>query len=199
MRFIAGALTFAYFVGASTAFSVGINNPRLTITRPAYSFESASTTALSMIESDFPSAMPAQPEMTMTEKLIDSATVYIDRIESQMGEGVSPPPEIEALRAARDDGDPTKVTSVMYELMIEVGMTYDQDPETGTLTPTEWDIKENLEIPEVKREFALLYDYGMKLISRGMLDVDTCKDIVMTRLIARTGQTPEDFDAWLGY
>lgn len=67
------------------------------------------------------------------------------------------------------------------------------------LSPTEFDIKNNLEIPEVKSEFKQLYEYGMQLIQRGLIGVDDCKQIVKNRLIDRTGLSPEEFDKWLGY
>ena len=84
-------------------------------------------------------------------------------------------------------------------IFTEQGMTYDIDAETGMLKPTQFDIKSNLDIPEVKAEFKHLYSYGMELIKRGLIDLDTCKDIVKKRLIDRTGMSPEEFDKWLGY
>jgi hypothetical protein len=78
-------------------------------------------------------------------------------------------------------------------------MMYDVDPDTGVLTPTQFDIKNNLDIPEVKAEFNHLYSYGMELIKRGMIDLDVVKETVKKRLIERTGLSPEEFDAWLGY
>ena len=78
-------------------------------------------------------------------------------------------------------------------------MRYDIDPETGRLSPTQFDIKENLDVPEVKAEFKHLYSYGMELIKRGLLSLDTGKEVVTKRLIDRTGLTPEEFDKWLGY
>lgn len=81
----------------------------------------------------------------------------------------------------------------------EQGMKYDVDANTGVLTPTQFDIKNNLDVPEVKAEFNHLYKYGMELIRRGMIDVEVAKDVVKTRLIERTGLTPEEFDEWLGY
>lgn len=78
-------------------------------------------------------------------------------------------------------------------------MTYDIDPETGKLSPTQFDIKNNLDVPEVKAEFKHLYEYGMQLIERGLIDIDTVKDVAKTKLISRTGLSPEEFDKWLGY
>lgn len=82
---------------------------------------------------------------------------------------------------------------------IEQGMMYDVDADTGVLTPTQFDIKNNLDIPEVKAEFKHLYTYGMELIKRGMIDLETAKECVKTRLIERTGLSPEEFDEWLGF
>ena len=84
-------------------------------------------------------------------------------------------------------------------MKLEQGMTYDQDPETGVLTPTGYDIKSNLDTPEVKSEFSYLYKYGMNLIAKGVVDIDTVKSIVKERLIERTGLSPEEFDEWMGF
>lgn len=43
------------------------------------------------------------------------------------------------------------------------------------------------------------HKYGMTLIARGVVDIETVKAIVKKGLIERTGLTPEEFDAWLGY
>ena len=160
------------------------------------------STALQMSDfgSDFGSLMPEKPEQTLEEKLMESATTYIVTLEGQLADGVEPPEALEKLRRARDEkADAKTLAARTYELMIEQGMTYDQDPETGVLTPTEWDITENLETPEVKKEFSYLYQYGINLIGRGLLDEEDGKEIVLEGLIKRTGKTPEEFDAWLGY
>ncbi|EJK58263.1 hypothetical protein THAOC_21629 [Thalassiosira oceanica] len=156
---------------------------------------------MSDLGSDFASAMPAKPELSMKEKLEESATVFIADIESRLADGVDAPPEIEALKEARDspDSDEKLLALRIYELMIEQGMLYDIDAETGKLSLTNFDIKNNLDIPEVKAEFAHLYKYGMQLIGRELIDLETCKELVQKRLIDRTGLTPEEFDEWLGY
>lgn len=69
----------------------------------------------------------------------------------------------------------------------------------GTLTPTNFVIKEGLDIPEVKAEFSHLYKYGMAMMNTGLLTADQVKDTVLERLIKRTGLEPEEFDKWLGY
>mmetsp|Transcript_4281 Transcript_4281/g.9366 ORF Transcript_4281/g.9366 Transcript_4281/m.9366 type:complete len:217 (-) Transcript_4281:235-885(-) len=158
------------------------------------------TTTLKMSDFDFPSAMPEKPQQTMQEKLEESATQFIADLSTRLGDGVDPPPEMEALKKARDEGsDEITLATKIYELMIEQGMLYDIDAENGRLTPTQFDIKANLEIPEVKSEFKHLYEYGMELIKRGLIELDTCKGIVEKRLIDRTGLSPEEFDKWLGY
>eukprot|EP01082_Thalassiosira_pseudonana_P002361 g1885.t1 g1885 contig11:270496-271551(+) len=158
-------------------------------------------TTLQMSDFDFPSAMPEKPTLSPEDKLRESATTFIADITARLGKGVEEPPELEALRVVRDgEGSDVKVLALkIYELMIEQGMKYDVDANTGVLTPTQFDIKNNLDVPEVKAEFNHLYKYGMELIRRGMIDVEVAKDVVKTRLIERTGLTPEEFDEWLGY
>lgn len=160
---------------------------------------SASSFQLNM-ESDFGTAMPDKPEMSFNEKMADAATQFIVDIESRLAEGVSAPPELEDLRKARDsNADGQELALKIYILLIEQGMLYDSDPDTGLLALTNFNIKEGLEIPEVKQEFAYLYKYGMGLISKGVVDIDTIKEVVKERLIDRTGLSPEEFDKWLGY
>ena len=167
---------------------------------PATFTSSSTTTTLKMLESDFASAMPDKPQMTKHEQMIDNATKFIADIENRLGEGVKAVPELEALRQARDSDADDKILAIrVYELMIEQGMTYDQDAETGVLAETNFDIKNNLDVPEVKNEFGYLYKYGMNLCLAGVMEVDEVKDIVKKRLIDRTGLSPEEFDAWLGY
>jgi hypothetical protein len=129
------------------------------------------------------------------------ATQFIADISSRLDDGVLPPPELEALRIARDADDSNEQLLALriYELMIEQGMTYDIDAENNRLKYTQFDIKQNLDVPEVKGEFKHLYSYGIELIKRGLIDLDTCKAVVKRRLIDRTGLSPEDFDKWLGY
>ena len=156
---------------------------------------------MSSMESDFGTAMPEKPKQTLLEKLNESATNFIVTLESRLANGVEAPPELQQLRSARDSSDTTEkeLVKLIYELMIEQGMCYDEDAETGKLSPTDFDIPNNLEVPEVKQEFSHLYKYGMGLVQQNLMDVDTCKSIVETRLIKRTGLTPQKFDEWLGY
>ena len=152
---------------------------------------------------DFPSAMPAKPQPSVEEKMAQSADDFIVTMTAALGTKHmdSAPPELQGLKALRDQGvtDPSLLAIQMYELMIERGMRYDADPETGALSPTEFDIPSNLDVPEVKDEFGYLYKYGMMLMDRGLLTADQVKTTVLERLIKRTGLTPEKFDEWLGY
>ena len=158
------------------------------------------TTRLQM-ESDFASAMPEAPQKSLREFLEEAADKTISTVSGSLGEGVEAVPELDALRKLRDDDSCSNeaLSLGIYELMIERGMTYDEDPEHGTLTPTDFDIQSNLDVPEVKAEFLYLYKYGMNLIARGLVSTEGIKDVVEKRLIARTGKSPKDFDAWLGF
>jgi hypothetical protein len=145
--------------------------------------------------------MPTKHEIPLEERMQQAATEFIATLTDRLGEGVEPPhPELDALKEARDSGaKPEVIATRIYELMIEQGMLYDTDPETGIMTPTVWNITENLEAPEVKKEFFYLYQYGMGLIAKGYVGIDKVKTIVKERLINRTGKTPEEFDEWLGF
>jgi len=155
---------------------------------------------MSDLESDFPSAMPEKPKVSFQGQMEQSATTFMADIESRLAEGVTAPPELEDLRAARDAGaDAGELALKIYILLIEQGMLYDSDPETGELDYTNVDIKANLDVPEVKQEFAYLYNYGIGLIGKGAVDIDVMKEAVKKRLIERTGLSPEKFDEWLGY
>jgi len=152
-------------------------------------------------ESDFASAMPEAPQLTLREFLEQAADRTISNVQGSLAEGVVAVPELDALRKLRDSGTATdeELSCAIYALMIERGMTYDEDPDTGVLTPTEFVVKDNLDVPEVKEEFSYLYRYGMSLISKGLVSVDNVKKIVTDRLIARTGLDPVAFDDWLGF
>merc|ERR1711865_1306896 len=163
---------------------------------------SSSSSALALA-SDFGPAMPEKPEQSLEEKLQHSAYEFIASMENALSDTPEiAPPELAWLKAARKNPNSTvaDLTKLVYELMIERAMLYDEDTDTGALTLTQFtDLPNNLDIPEVKKEFAFLYTYGMNLMKREMLDSDTVKAIVVTRLIKRTGLTPEEFDTWLGY
>ncbi|KAG7355715.1 hypothetical protein IV203_000401 [Nitzschia inconspicua] len=142
--------------------------------------------------------MPEKPELSLEEKMNQSADDFIVNMESVLGD-TEPPPELQALKVAREkNAGVEEITLKVYELMIERGMRYDENPDGG-LTPTDFDIPNNLDVPEVQEEFAHLYRYGMMLMNRGLLTADQVKQTVIERLIKRTGLTPEEFDEWLGY
>ena len=147
--------------------------------------------------------MPEAPKLSKREFLLQAAENCLATVRGSLGDGVEPVPEIATLEkmieSEESDVSDEELSMAIYELMIERGMTYDEDPDTGILTPTNFNIQENLDVPEVQAEFGYLYNYGMNLISKGLVSTDNMKKIVTERLIARTGKTPEEFDAWLGY
>lgn len=148
---------------------------------------------------DFPSAMPEKPQLSLQDKMGQSADDFVANMVAVLGE-TKPPPELEALKAARENNaGAEEIAMRVYELMIERGMLYDEDPDTGALTPTDFDVPNNLDVPEVRQEFDHLYKYGMMLMEKGLISVDEVKTTVVERLVKRTGLTPEEFDAWLGY
>jgi len=145
--------------------------------------------------------MPQKPELTLEEKMNQSADQFVENMINALSDGVDPPPELEAVKEARKRNASTaEITVKVYELMIERAMLYDEDPDTGALSVTGFtDIPSLLQIPEVKKEFKHLYSYGMMLMNRKLISKDILKEIVIQRLINRTGLSPEEFDKWLGY
>lgn len=114
------AAASAASVGAFS-FSAGVQRCRRS-SRMVPVAAGAVSTALRMSDDDdfaFPSAMPVKPQQTMKEKLEDSATQFIADLTARLGDGVAPPPEMEALRQARDaDSDESVLALRIYELMI---------------------------------------------------------------------------------
>ena len=202
MKFISILLLISTSIRKKTnAFIVPINRFQSSFSTSLFSshqlfYSKGQSDATKLRMSDFASAMP---EQTFEDKMNNSADKYLFEIRENLGEDVPPPPELEALSKARENGaDAKEIATKTYELMIEQGMLYDVD-ENNVLTPTQYDIKNNLEVPEVKSEFKRLYEYGMSLAQNGLIGVETVKEIVVKRLIERTGLTPEEFDKWLGY
>lgn len=144
--------------------------------------------------------MPEKPTLTVAEDLQQKSENFVLDIRGKLADGVAEPPEIAALEEACRSDNVQEISKRLYELLIEVGMSYDKDPTMGNMTPTNFtDIPGNLEEPAVKSEFSYLYRYGMGLIANELLDVDDVKAIVHERLIQRTGLSPEEFDQWLGF
>lgn len=176
------------------------------------------------MESDFTSAFPFPPNvtqqqlMTVEERIVKQADDFCRQVRGALGIDVEPPPELLQLEDELESLDMTTTTTtdepassstssqthrlakLMYELMIECGLRYDKDPETGIMTPTQFDdIPSYLDIPEVQKEFYHLYSYGIQLITLNLLTIDEVKEIAQTRIIPRTGLEPTEFDAWLGF
>jgi len=183
---------------SSASLPMGIETSQMVVTSTRRHKSILSSTDFS---SDFGSAMPEKPEITLEEKMNQSADDFIENMTNALSEkSTTPPPELEALKEARKKNAPTsEITVKVYDLMIERAMLYDEDPDTGSLSPTGFDIPDNLDVPEVNKEFKHLYSYGMMLMKKGLLDGEGLKEIVLERLVKRTGLSPEEFDKWLGY
>lgn len=157
-------------------------------------------TSSNQMESDFGSAMPEKPQISPDDFMRMSAENFVLSMRGSLADGLQEPPELQVLEGALENGAGANELALrIYELMIERGMRYDVAPETGTLTETQFDVPNNLDVAEVRQEFLHLYTYGMNLIRNGLITVEDTKKIVAERLIPRTGLTPEAFDEWLGF
>ena len=166
-------------------------------------FDDGEAKSVDVVISDATDTNSINVEILKKESFLNDAKQLIESIENGLAAGGVdvPPPELVALKSAVDDISTTShlLSKRIYELLIEKGMRYDLDPATGRLSPTEFDIKKNLETPAVKNEFRRQYSYGMQAAMTGILDVECVKEIVLDRLIKRTGLAPEEFDKWLGF
>lgn len=166
-------------------------------------FDDVEAKSAEVIFSDSTDTKSINMEMLQKESFLNDAKQLIASMEIGLAAGGVDvvPPELEALKSAVADISTTAplLSQRIYELLIEKGMRYDLEPATGRLTPTEFDIQQNLQIPAVKNEFFRQYSFGMQAAMTGMLDVEKVKEIVQERLIKRTGMTPEEFDKWLGF
>lgn len=183
------------------------------------------------MESDFVSTFLPNVNMTYAERIVKQADDFCRQVRGSLGPNVEGPPELLVLEQAVEESFPPTMTTttttgddsvakkdkddnkaemdhskrlarLMYELMIECGLQFDKDPDTGIMTPTQFDnafIQENLDLPEIKDEFFHLYTYGLQLISMNVLTLDEVRDIAQTRIIPRSGLDPPAFDAWLGF
>jgi hypothetical protein len=166
-------------------------------------FDDAEAKAAEVVVSDATDTKSINVEILQKESFLKDASNLIESMEKGLASGGVDvaPPELEALKCAVEDSSTTAslLSQRIYELLIEKGMRYDLDPPTGRLTPTEFNIKENLDIPAVRNEFFRQYSFGMQAAMTGVLDVEKVKEIVLERLIKRTGLSPEEFDKWLGF
>ena len=115
----------AVSAASASAFTAGVQKcqPRATASSSYTSIVAgscSSNTALQMSDFDFPSAMPAKPELTMKQKMEESATQFIADLTMRLADGVEPPVELIALKKARDDenSDEKILALRIYELMI---------------------------------------------------------------------------------
>lgn len=166
-------------------------------------FDDMEAKTTEVIVSDATDTKSINVEMLQRESFLRDARHLIESTENGLTLGGVDvfPPELDALKHAVDDSSTTApiLSQRIYELLIEKAMRYDLDPATGRMTPTEFNIKENLDVPAVKNEFFRQYSFGMQAAMTGVLDIEKVKEIVVERLINRTGLTPEEFDKWLGF
>ena len=157
-----------------------------------------------VIVSDAVDTKSLNRDMLQRQTFIKDATDLLESMKDGLAKGsyTDEIVEMKALQEAIDD--PSSSSSLLsqriYELLIEKGMRFDFDPDTGALTETQFsDLTQLLDNRAVKNEFFRLYSFGMQAAMTGVLDSETVKSIVEERLVSRTGLSPIEFDAWLGF
>ena len=199
-----GPLTTTTNRGSTTSSTSRVQSPIRTAlvgSRTTSTTTSSQRWLANSMESDFASAFPTAVNRTFAERILQQGDDFVRQVRGSLASDVAEPPELLALEEAVESNsqDVPHLSQCMYELMIECGLQYDKDPETGIMTPTQFDIPQNLNVPEVKKEFFHLYTYGMQLISMNLLTMDQVKTIAQERIIPRTGLEPQAFDEWLGF
>jgi len=157
-----------------------------------------------VIVSDAVDTKSLNRDMLQRQSFIKDATDLLESMKDGLEKGSHTDEivEIKALQEAIDDSSSSSslLSQRIYELLIEKGMRFDFDPDTGALTETQFsDLTQLLDNRAVKNEFFRLYSFGMQAAMTGVLDSETVKSIVEERLVSRTGLSPVEFDAWLGF
>ena len=133
------------------------------------------------------------------DPMLNAADLTIKNLKETLAPGVPAPPELDELVAARESGKGTEALAAsVYNLMCEQACLFDRD-ENGKFIPTRFDLSSDFDDPEVKQKIAYTYQYGINMITAGIINQDDVMEAAKDRLISRVGKTPEEFDAWLGY
>jgi hypothetical protein len=158
-----------------------------------------------VIVSDAEDTKSLNRDVLQKQSFVRDANDLLRSIKDGLQKGGDKDDEIEEMKALQQViDDPSSSASLLsqriYELLIEKGMRYDLDTDTGALTKTQFsDLTQLLDNRAVKNEFFRLYSFGMQTAATGVLDVETVKRIVEDRLVSRTGLSPLEFDKWLGF
>ena len=131
----------------------------------------------------------------MASAIAEMATQQATQVRERIGMAV-PPKELGTLEEKIKSGSDNDIGVAMYELLCALTLNYDADPGSGEVTPN--NAPDTLETTdEVAGKMTYLYKYGMRMVSQGLFDVDTLKDLIVRLLANRVNMSGEELDSWL--
>lgn len=140
--------------------------------------------------------MMVPPVASAPQAVVDMARDQATNLRTILGT-VPPPPELLALETSVEKGAASvELGQKMFELLCTMTLDFVTDPVSKTVKPAE-----NPEVlektPELQSKMTYLYTYGMRMLTGGLMEIDTLKDLVVEKLATRVGMTGEELDAWL--
>ena len=94
---------------------------------------------------------------------------------------------VELESAVNDHAPPETLAQLIYMLMCEVAIRYDESPDGKVLTPTVYDLKRDKNVPEVKERLQRVYRYGLSMLLNGGIGEEDLKTFVLDRLGGAVG------------
>lgn len=140
--------------------------------------------------------MMVPPVASAPQAVVDMAKDQAKNLRTILG-SMPAPPELVALEASVEKGAAAvELGQKMFELLCTMTLDFVTDPESKTVKPAENpDVLDKT--PELQSKMTYLYTYGMRMLTSGLLEIDTLKELIVAKLASRVGMTGEELDAWL--
>lgn len=108
------------------------------------------------------------------------------------------PPELEALEeGVKKDLSNAELGERMFLLLIKMTLDYKTDPASQTVQIIDHPGETLEKTDDLQGKMQYLYTYGVRMMTTGLIDVDTLKEIVETKCAKRVGLTGQELDDWV--
>mmetsp|Transcript_1340 Transcript_1340/g.3429 ORF Transcript_1340/g.3429 Transcript_1340/m.3429 type:complete len:170 (-) Transcript_1340:386-895(-) len=108
------------------------------------------------------------------------------------------PAELTALEASLAKGASAEdLGREMMLLLVSMTLDHVQDVENDSMSPVESPGAPLDPTPEVKAKMQYLYSYGIRMMTSGLIDLETLQAVVVDKVAPRVGMSGEELDAWL--
>mmetsp|Transcript_14469 Transcript_14469/g.45588 ORF Transcript_14469/g.45588 Transcript_14469/m.45588 type:complete len:170 (+) Transcript_14469:86-595(+) len=130
------------------------------------------------------------------ESVVQMAQEQTKKLRQMLG-ALAGPPELERLEAGISSGASTEELGVaMFDLLVTMTLDF-RNQDSGAIEPVEEPGGSLPQSDEVRQKLQYLYTYGIRMMTTGLLSVDSLKDLVLKRLAARVGMDGKELDDWL--